>query len=134
MSKIAPFWLRFVLGMALVIGESAFAAEQEIIVVDAPYELLDALGEYAELRLQEEQYQRQVDADMVPVLEIILSEFKLQAQRLHELTPALTPETRSRLDKIEHFIQLFTHERDYRDTVTRYRELTQQQQQLLEQK
>jgi hypothetical protein len=134
MSTKGRIWRVFTIGLALWAGYTPPAGAQEIVMIDAPYELLDALGEYAELRTQEEQQGRQIDSEMLPVLDTILQEYQTQEQRLREIAPQPSQETQERLNKIQRFIQIFGDERDYRQVVTQYRELVRKQQQLLEQK
>ncbi len=109
-------------------------ARDTIVIVDIPYALLAALGEYEELRSLEKKQHDSLDAQVIPVLHIILQEYQRQYATLQALTEHFQDPTplQQRLQKMARFLDLFKDELTYRKTLLEVQEALKKQRELME--
>jgi len=127
-------WLIMLLFFCFSGGYTLSYANNNIVIVDIRYELFAALGEYEELRNQEKRRRRSLDAQVIPVLQIILQEYTHQYDTLQTLAQQFEDPAplQQRLEKITHFIDLFKDELTYRKTMLELQEAIKKQQNLME--
>ncbi len=129
--QVAQFLWVLCLGLGYASG---LRAEETIVIIDMPYELLASLGEYEEIHNQEKQQDQVLDPRMIPVLRSILHEYRQQQDNLEQLAQNFAdPEPlRLRQQKMARFIALFQEELNYRQTMQEFREAMEKQQHLLD--
>ena len=111
-------------------------ANDGIVIIDMPYDLLAALVEYEELQQREKQTQTSLDAYMVPVLQTILKEYQRQYQQLFNISKHFedADPLHQRLKKMERFIREFQDELRYRQTLLEFQNVMKRQRELIDNK
>ncbi len=134
MKRTSRFQLQSIFMMLLCLLSSAAAnAQDNIVIIDIPYELLAALGQYEELHSLEKQQKQAVDTQMIPILKTILHEYTQQYNNLQQLAEHFEDPTPllKRLKKMARFIALFKEELTYRQTLLDFQEAVKKQESLI---
>lgn len=130
-------WI-WILGVCMSCGQPLMAQEEpqdaNILIIDMPYELFNALVDYHELREAEEQRRLRVDEEIVAVLQIVVEEYEKEMYKFGVFAEKLgaPPELESRLEKMNKHVADFRNELTYRKAALEFHKLMEKQRTLIE--